>query len=61
MGEDYEIHPAEEIIMFMDWVDTCFQWENTSPTPEELYFIRDNWYPCKAPADAVKQCLDNRK
>lgn len=61
MEEDYEIHPAEEIILFMDWVDTCFAWHNTSATQEDLFYIRQTWYPGKAPIDAVKQCMEMRR
>ena len=60
-SEDYEEYDrVNEFRLFMDWVHTCFGWEKTEPSKEELRHIEDNWYPGQAPIDAVDRVLRNR-
>ena len=54
------INPSVEYKLFIDWCHTCFEWEKTRGTSEEWAEIRKEWYPGKAPIDAVRKILRDR-
>lgn len=60
--EDYLLeNPGFELSLYMDWVMTCFQWEKTTPTSEEIQLAREMFHHGKTPRSTVDELLRRRK
>lgn len=48
-----------ELTLFLDWCATMFDWNNYHPTKLDWEYLKDNWYPGQAPADAVVRIINS--